>query len=101
MAKSPKLFSETDFRLDNWNEEIGMFFCDLTAIQKNNINAKPNKKNKNKTYSSYDWINLFQTFINTNKDNYKDDYIYSIYNIRIKDNNTFFCDHLADLTQKK
>src|SRR5690606_31904959 len=95
LNKSPKLSFNEGFRLLNWNDAIGYYFCDIE-----NIEVKT-KKYLSETDKLLKFLNTCAYNDNiTNKNNKYDEYIYSLYKIEKIGGLKFRCSHIVDITQK-
>ena len=86
LNKSPKLSFDEGFRLSNWNDVIGDFYCDIEDIEV-----------KSKKYSTN--VEKITKYLNEQKKN-NDEYIYSVYVIDKINKYKYYCCHLNEITQK-
>lgn len=85
IEKSPKLQLSEGFRVNNWKDVMGEFYCNMKDID---IQISSDEAKLKKHLNS----------LNTNK--VKDNYIYSLFRIDKINDTTFYCCHYYDITMK-
>jgi hypothetical protein len=97
LEKSPKLSIKNGFRIMNWTDLLGEFYCNLDKLTIDiPDNASKSVKRKLATLTVPEKLIKHLSATET-KD---DEYIYSIYYIQKKSDNSYSCYHLSDITQK-
>lgn len=97
LEKSPKLSLKDGFREKNWLDMLGEFYCNLDAL----VIPVPEGASKTLKRKLNALTRTEKLLVHLNQLGAKDDeYVYSIYYIQKKTDNSYHCYHLTDITQK-